>query len=249
MISNGVKSAICETAVSDFRVPYCQENYRLVFSDKQLLVVDKPAGLLSVPGRHPDNQDSLIGRVQRHYPEARIVHRLDMATSGLMLMARDADTHRQLSKLFERRQIQKRYLAVVAGTTALQGSIGVPLICDWPRRPRQKVDWQNGKKALTRFRRLHSESAQSTVVLEPVTGRSHQLRLHMAHIGHPILGCEFYAPDTVRRRANRLLLHATQLGFTHPASGEWLTLDSPAPFSNASLTPLTDRAHDRTASV
>lgn len=233
--------------MTDFRVPYCAETYRIVYRDAYLLAVEKPAGLLSVPGRHPDNQDSLIGRVQRQFPEARIVHRLDMATSGLMLLARDADTHRQLSRLFERRQIHKRYIAIVAGTTALRGSIGVPLICDWPRRPRQKVDWLEGKSALTHFRRLALGDKQSTIALEPVTGRSHQLRIHMAHVGHPILGCEFYASNAVRQQADRLLLHAAQLTFIHPATGEHVQLTSQPPFSNVSLTPLTGCEHDRAA--
>lgn len=238
-----LESGFWPATLSNFRVPHCHENYRVVYTD-DLLAVEKPPGLLSVPGRHPDNRDCLITRVQADFPGALIVHRLDMATSGLMLLALNAETHRTLSRQFEHRLISKRYVAVVAGETAQAGSIGVPLMCDWPQRPKQKVDWREGKHALTHFQRLSFERGDSTVLLEPVTGRSHQLRLHLAHIGHPILGCEFYAPAAVRARSPRLQLHAAQLAFRHPSDGRPLYLESPAPFCSIPLQPLPDYSRD-----
>ncbi|MFP1132770.1 pseudouridine synthase [Asticcacaulis sp.] len=191
-----------------------------LYADDSVLVFDKPAGLLSVPGRLPENKDSLALRVQALWPDALIVHRLDMATSGLILMARGAEPHRALSIAFAERQVTKRYVAVVAGEVAAeQGEVDLPLICDWPNRPRQKVDHEVGKPSLTRYTVLAREAGRTRVALEPVTGRSHQLRVHMMALGHPILGDEFYAPDEVRALSPRLQLHAEYLAFPHPADG------------------------------
>lgn len=187
--------------------------------DPLFLVVDKPAGLLSVPGRGPDRQDCLIARVQQRFPDALIVHRLDMATSGLLVLARGAQPHRQLSQAFRERAVSKTYLAVVDGQVAGEnGLIDLPLICDWPCRPRQKVDFSLGKPSLTHFRVLMRDHARRTtrLALTPVTGRSHQLRVHLAAIGHAILGDPLYGS----RPAPRLLLHAWQLDFAHPATGQ-----------------------------
>jgi tRNA pseudouridine32 synthase/23S rRNA pseudouridine746 synthase len=195
----------------------------LLFADDYLLVAAKPAGLLSVPGRGPDKQDCLSIRVQSRFPDALVVHRLDMATSGLMLFARGALMQRTLSMMFQHRQIDKRYIAVCAGTLERpRGEIDLPIATDWPNRPRQRVDAEHGKPSLTRYRLLQQESDRSRVELEPVTGRTHQLRLHLTSLGHPILGDALYGDI---HSAPRLLLHASQLRFTHPDSGESLSFE------------------------
>jgi tRNA pseudouridine32 synthase/23S rRNA pseudouridine746 synthase len=193
----------------------------LIFRDEAFLVVDKPSGLLSVPGRGEDKQDCLAARVQAEYPEALIVHRLDMETSGLLVLARGEEAHRRLSRLFRERQVDKRYIAVVAGHLEQErGEVDLPLITDWPNRPRQKVDFELGKPSLTLFRTLHYDPATDAtrVELEPVTGRSHQLRVHMLSLGHPIQGDPLYGPAPPA--GGRLLLHASRLAFPHPFSGE-----------------------------
>ena len=215
---------------TEFIVPACNESHRILYEDDDLLAVSKPAGLLSVPGRHPANRDSLISRIQQQYANALIVHRLDMATSGLMLIARNKDSHRRLSQQFERRQITKQYHAVVSGCVAsAQGIIDLPLACDWPNRPRQEVNFEYGKPAQTAYRLIEvTPEGNSLMRLMPITGRSHQLRVHMAAIGHPILGCEFYAHDAAKCQADRLMLHACHLQFAHPNGGKVMTftLDS-----------------------
>jgi tRNA pseudouridine32 synthase/23S rRNA pseudouridine746 synthase len=189
----------------------------IIYSDDYLVVVDKPTGLLSVPGRGEANQDCVAVRVQTAFPDALIVHRLDMATSGLMVMARGKVAHRTLSMAFEARQVEKRYVAVVAGCMADDdGEVDLPLIADWPNRPRQMIDHDIGKPSLTRYRVLERLPDRTRVELEPVTGRSHQLRVHMMAIGHSILGDEFYASDEVRALSPRLLLHAQFLRLPHP---------------------------------
>lgn len=187
---------------------------RVLHADERLLVLDKPAGLLCVPGRGPEGDDCLAHRVQAVDPAALVVHRLDMATSGLVLMARDAAMQRWLGLAFEQRRMHKRYEAVVAGLLAEDaGEIDQPMVVDWPRRPLQKICPVEGRPALTRWRVLARDPARGTtrVALEPVTGRSHQLRLHMASIGHPILGDELYAAPPWVEAAPRLLLHACHL--------------------------------------
>jgi len=202
----------------------------LVYVDEQLLVLDKPSGLLAVPGRGEDKQDCLSARAQRLWPDARVVHRLDMATSGLFVMARGAAMQRRLSRAFEQREVEKRYVAVVAGTLRGAGVIELPLAADWPNRPLQKVDFVHGRPSTTRWRVLAPEDAGTRIELEPVTGRSHQLRLHLQAIGHAILGDTLYAPPEVQALAPRLLLHACALRFAHPGHGEPLAFDSRPPF-------------------
>jgi tRNA pseudouridine32 synthase/23S rRNA pseudouridine746 synthase len=202
----------------------------VLYIDDHMLVAEKPAGLLSVPGRLPENKDCLVTRLQADYPDALTVHRLDMATSGLMVFARGAEAHRTLSKSFAERQISKRYIAVVAGRLEGQGEVDLPLITDWPNRPRQKIDHEIGKPSLTRWRALAHDGATTRVELEPVTGRSHQLRVHMMAIGHPILGDVFYASADIEALSPRLLLHAERLSLPHPVSGEAMDFRSPAPF-------------------
>ena len=202
----------------------------LIYCDSSLLVVNKPAGLLSVPGRGADKQDCLSSRLQQEFPDALVVHRLDMATSGLMVFARGAEIQSRLSQMFREREVGKRYVAVVAGKMeSPTGEVNLPIVADWPKRPLRKIDAKHGKPSLTRYRSLahDAESNISRVELEPVTGRTHQLRLHMTAIGHPILGDALYGNAT---SAARLLLHASMLSFAHPLSGELLNLVSVAPF-------------------
>lgn len=201
--------------------------------DEHLLVLDKPAGLLAVPGRGEDKQDCLSARAQKLWPDALVVHRLDMATSGLFLMGRGLHMQRILSRAFAEREVDKRYEAVVAGhlgSAGAEGVIALPLAADWPNRPLQKVDAEHGRPSTTRWRVLAAGDDTTRLALEPVTGRSHQLRVHLQAIGHPILGDALYAPAGIRDRAPRLLLHACALRFAHPATGEPLALDSPVPF-------------------
>ena len=216
-------------------VPPCHDELRELYRDEYLVVVDKPAGLLSVPGRHPDNYDSALSRLQAINPESRVVHRLDMSTSGVMVFALQADSHRNLSRQFQDRLVSKGYTAEVWGIPSEEaGSIDLPMRCDWPNRPKQIVDHEQGKSALTHYTCIdnsHGCSSQnSRVWLEPVTGRSHQLRVHMAELGHPILGCEFYAHPDAYAASARLNLHATRLTFTHPVLKEPMTFEVSAPF-------------------
>ncbi|MEK8048768.1 RluA family pseudouridine synthase [Ideonella sp. DXS22W] len=186
----------------------------LIHVDDHVVVADKPAGLLCVPGRGPDKADCLAARVAARWPGAKPVHRLDMGTSGLVVFGRSAAAHRALSMAFAARQVAKRYEAVVAGLPAQdEGEIDLPLICDWPNRPRQIVDHQVGKPSQTRWRVIARNAAAGTtrLALEPITGRSHQLRVHLASIGHPILGDDLYAPPEWLAAAPRLLLHACAL--------------------------------------
>jgi tRNA pseudouridine32 synthase/23S rRNA pseudouridine746 synthase len=206
---------------------------RVLHVDEALLVLRKPSGLLSVPGRGEERADCVASRIQARYPEARVVHRLDMATSGLMVFGLGLDAQRALGRAFETRRVDKRYEAVVAGrVTADAGQVDLPLLCDWPNRPRQMVDRERGKPALTHWRVQERDplGAHSRVALHPITGRSHQLRVHLAALGHPILGDELYGDAASRHAAPRLLLHACRLGLPHPVTGEWLTFEDLAPF-------------------
>lgn len=209
---------------------FCNDGLNLIYRDESLIVANKPAGLLAVPGRGLDKQDCLASRVQAEFPDALIVHRLDMATSGMLLFARGAEMQRRLSQMFREHEIQKRYVAVVSGSLEpLSGEIDLPLISDWPNRPRQKVDHFAGKRSLTRYRLLENSAGTSRVELEPITGRTHQLRVHMAAIGHPILGDALYGGE-VSGGAGRLLLHASALSFAHPLNAGPLNLASEPPF-------------------
>ena len=208
-----------------------------IHEDPHLLVLEKPAGLLCVPGRGEDKQDCLSARAMRQWPDALIVHRLDMATSGLVVMARGIGMQRALSAAFADRQMHKRYEAIVDGVMPVLDDwsvIDAPLMADWPRRPLQKTD-PAGKPSLTRWRALASsvqgEFAATHVLLEPQTGRSHQLRVHLLSIGHPILGDALYGDALLQARAPRLLLHASELAFVHPATQEALRFESKPGFA------------------
>lgn len=208
-----------------------QEPVRYVHVDDQLIVIDKPPGLLSVPGRGPEKADCAVSRVDAEYPGALTVHRLDMATSGLLILARSKEMQAALSGLFERSEIEKEYIADVWGVPAsAAGEINLPLITDWPNRPRQKVDHETGKPSRTLYEILETGANSSRVRLTPLTGRSHQLRVHLAEIGHPILGDELYAHEAARAAAPRLHLHASAIAFNHPGTGDRLSLSLPAPF-------------------
>jgi tRNA pseudouridine32 synthase/23S rRNA pseudouridine746 synthase len=210
----------------------------LVHADETIVVVDKPAGLLAVPGRGEAGLDHLALRVQRQFADARVVHRLDMATSGLMLFARGDGVQRQLNRAFAQRLVHKRYVAVVHGQVpADAGTIDAPLAADWPNRPRQQVDRLRGKPSLTRWRVLARDDATTRLELEPVTGRSHQLRVHLLSIGHPICGDLLYGPPVPTapvepgpHAVERLLLHACALSFAHPLHGEDIQFASEPPF-------------------
>jgi len=209
------------------------DSIELLNKDDALLVLNKPAGLLSVPGRGEDKQDCLTSRVQAFYPEALSVHRLDMATSGIMLMALGPSNQRYMQRLFEQREVSKKYIAIVEGRLEPQhGEVNLPLMRDWPNRPRQKVDHEQGKPSLTRYRLLqyNADEETSRVELEPVTGRSHQLRVHMEALGHPILGDALYGSEIIQTRVERLLLHAESICFQHPTSGDVVFYNSEAPF-------------------
>lgn len=209
---------------------------QVVFVDESLLVLDKPAGLLSVPGRGEDKQDCLSHRAQQHYPDALVVHRLDMSTSGLLVMARGLTVQRKLNDAFAGRLIHKRYEAIVNGVIeATDGAwqrIDLPILLDWPNRPRRIIDAQQGKPSCTRWQLLATDPLHNTsrVALEPVTGRSHQLRVHLQAIGHAILGDMLYASPQVAELSGRLLLHACMLELTHPVHQQTIQFVSPAPF-------------------
>jgi tRNA pseudouridine32 synthase/23S rRNA pseudouridine746 synthase len=210
--------------------PIQGEEIRVHHVDEHLLVCDKPAGLLAVPGRGEAGRDCLLARLQPRWPDLEVVHRLDMATSGLIVFARGKAAQRALSIAFASRSVSKRYVAVVQGeVTPAEGEIDLPLIADWPQRPKQKVDFASGKPSLTRYRVLQVQGGTTRLELEPVTGRSHQLRVHLMAIGHPILGDALYAPQAVASAAPRLLLHAAALAFDHPFGGR-LQFESAVPF-------------------
>lgn len=214
-----------------YRIPHNPAPVRVVYADEHLLLIDKPDLLLSVPGRHPVNRDCMITRLQAQYADALVVHRLDLDTSGIMLVARGKRNQCALSRQFQERTVDKCYRAWVAGIVQDdEGSIDLPIARDWENRPRQKICADTGKPALTHFRVRERRSDRSLLDLMPVTGRSHQLRIHCREIGHPILGCDLYAPPAVLGAAPRMLLHATRLAFRHPVHGHELVGHSRAPF-------------------
>lgn len=193
----------------------------VLYQDEHIIVVNKPSGLLSVPGKAPEHHDSIMARIQRDFPTAESVHRLDMATSGVIAVALTKAAERELKRQFREREPQKSYIARVWGHLEKdEGMIDLPLICDWPNRPKQKVCYETGKSAQTEYQVISRDGDGSTrIKLMPITGRSHQLRVHMLAIGHPILGDRFYAHPEAKAMASRLQLHAQELCITHPAFG------------------------------
>ena len=202
----------------------------ILYLDDDILVADKPAGLLSVPGRGDDRADCLISRLARHHPGVRLVHRLDLDTSGVVIFGLTPQAQAHLNKQFEDRKTQKRYIALVAGVVdGEKGRVDLPLIVDWPNRPRQKICHQTGKPAQTDWRVLQQLPDHARMQLRPITGRSHQLRMHMLALGHPILGDTLYATGAALHHP-RLMLHAEELRLRHPVTGAALSFRSPAPF-------------------
>jgi tRNA pseudouridine32 synthase/23S rRNA pseudouridine746 synthase len=209
--------------------PPCEEEVEVLFTDEDLLVINKPAGLLSVPGRIV--KDCALSRLQFDYPDIAIVHRLDLDTSGLLIFSQSKRATSDLNRQFRERIIIKQYTAVVYGVVEEDaGEIELALRPDPENRPRQVVDAHAGKWCLTKFKVMERQVDKTRMSLSPVTGRSHQLRVHMAEIGHPILGCDLYAHEAALGKSRRLMLHASMIQFTHPGSGEWLTFDSHPPF-------------------
>ena len=219
---------------ADIYVPPPDLGLEVLHLDAAFVVLVKPPGLLSEPGRGPDKRDSLLVRAQAAYPDARIVHRLDMMTSGVIVLARETFAHAVLSEAFRERAVDKRYEALVHGRPADdEGEIALPLVVDWPNRPRQVVCHDTGKPSLTHYRvvgeaRVEDVGMLTRVSLAPVTGRTHQLRVHLASLGCPIAGDPFYGVEG--DRAPRMMLHARRLDFAHPLTGEPLSFESPVPF-------------------
>ena len=205
----------------------------ILYEDNDLLVLSKPSGLLSVPGRAQDHQDSLQSRVEKEYPEALLIHRLDLETSGVFLMARSKEVQANLGKQFERRKVDKTYIARVWGQIEGEsGEVDLPLRCDWDNRPMQMVCYEHGRASKTLWEVIGRDEISTRVKLTPLTGRSHQLRVHMLELGtsHPILGDDFYAHEAALKAASRLQLHAEQLTIHHPQNGERITFTAPCPF-------------------
>ena len=205
----------------------------ILFKDKDIMVVNKPTGLLSVPGRGPENEDSVLHRVKQQHPKAAAAHRLDMSTTGVIVIPLNPNSHRELSRQFRERETEKHYLAWVWGEPeADSGQVDLPLCVDWPNRPRQMVCLERGKPSQTRYEVLarDADQCETRVALTPITGRSHQLRVHMLALGHPMLGDPFYGDADSQARAPRLLLHAAALSLTHPQTGERMHWSSAPPF-------------------
>ena len=212
-----------EEELPPYIVPFCEQDVEILYEDEHLLLVNKPDLLLSVPGRHRLNKDCMITRIQKTYPSASVVHRLDLDTSGIMIVPLNKPTHSHISRQFQERKVHKTYHAVVYGLVEEeQGKVELPIKADWENRPRQMICHEGGKHALTHYETLTRDSEKncSRLLLKPVTGRSHQLRIHMRELGHPILGCDMYAHETALGMAPRLMLHATTLEFEHPATGK-----------------------------
>jgi len=211
--------------------PPLEPYLNIVYADDDILVFDKPSGLLSVPGRDPSLWDSIRHRARQRWPTAEMVHRLDKDTSGIILMAINKRAHAKLGAQFENRLTQKSYIARVWGNIeADEGVIDLPLASDWDNKPRQKVDHELGRAAQTQWSVIEREGNVTRVRLVPLTGRTHQLRVHMKAIGHVILGDAFYADPAALAAADRLQLHAAELGFTHPTTGEPCHFVAPCPF-------------------
>ncbi|AXF77275.1 bifunctional tRNA pseudouridine(32) synthase/23S rRNA pseudouridine(746) synthase RluA [Erwinia tracheiphila] len=204
----------------------------VLYQDQHIIVVNKPSGLLSVPGRLAEHRDSVMTRIQQAFPAAESVHRLDMATSGVIVVALTKAAECELKRQFREREPQKTYVARVWGHPAKEkGLIDLPLICDWPNRPKQKVCFETGKTAQTEFQVLdYAADNSARLQLKPLTGRSHQLRVHLLALGHPILGDNFYAHEQARAMAPRLQLHAEALTILHPAFQSAMTFRQPADF-------------------
>lgn len=202
----------------------------ILHMDDRIIVVDKPSGLLSVPGKLEGREDCLVSRLQAIHPDALLVHRLDCDTSGVIIFGRDKAAQGFLGQEFEKRRAKKSYIARVWGVMAQdRGRVDLPLCADWPNRPRQMVDHERGRPAQTDWQVVERGTTETRVRLFPLTGRSHQLRVHMLELGHPILGDPIYATGPARAFP-RLMLHAETLGLHHPETKQWVDFAAPCPF-------------------
>ena len=209
-----------------YLVPHSKEPIRILYQDDSVLVVRKPHLLLSIPGRHPANKDCLLHRLQKDWPTAGMVHRLDLDTSGVMIIPLNKVVHAHIARQFQERKVEKTYIAEVFGILKDDaGTIDLPIARDWPNRPQQKICFDTGKASITHYEVIKRHADRTRVLLKPVTGRTHQLRLHLAAIDHPILGCDMYAHTEALGMSERLLLHATTISFEHPMSGEDLFVE------------------------
>jgi tRNA pseudouridine32 synthase/23S rRNA pseudouridine746 synthase len=216
-----------------FIVPKCLEQISIVYQDQHLLVINKPSGLLSLSGKHPLNKDSVHWRLVQDFPTATLIHRLDFGTSGLMLVALNKDINKQICEQFSNRSVQKEYQAILDGKLlAKSGEINIPIIKDADNFPLQKVCHQTGKKAVSQYQIISYNQTNNTtkVLFKPITGRTHQLRIHSREIGHSIIGCDLYDAEQSYFKADRLMLHASRLGFTHPITNEEMNVKLPADF-------------------
>ena len=200
----------------------------ILYEDEDLVIINKPSGLLSVMGRLDEHRDSAYWRILQHFPNAKVTHRLDMATSGILVFAKDRNAEVAMSRLFQQRAIKKYYTALVEGKLIGHGSIDVPIITDWENRPRQKIDYNIGKSAQTKYQAItYIREYQCTEVsLQPITGRSHQLRVHMLHLGHPIVGDKIYNSQAKNAHAKQMALHASQIEFVHPLQKKEILIKS-----------------------
>lgn len=213
--------------------PNLEETFEILFQDNDIIVINKEANLLSVPGRLPENFDSVESRIKRYFPNAMMAHRLDRDTSGIITVALHKEALKGMHRQFQDRLVSKQYIAIVDGIMIQEeGEIELPIRCDWPNRPRQMVCYEHGKDSLTQYSVVSRDliGNSTRVLLTPITGRTHQLRIHMNEIGNPILGCNLYKNSESEGKSTRLLLHASQITFNHPISDVLITLNSTPEF-------------------
>jgi tRNA pseudouridine32 synthase/23S rRNA pseudouridine746 synthase len=219
--------------VDNFVAPVCFESVKILFEDDYLVAINKPSGLLSLSGKNPLNKDSVHYRLAQLYPDIRLTHRLDFGTSGIMLLAKNKASNANLSKQFQARSVIKRYVSILAGKVVKnEGVIDLPIAKDNLLFPRLKICYLHGKSAQSHFQVVErlDEPTRTRVLFTPLTGRTHQLRIHSQAIGHSILGCDLYGTVTTQEMASRLLLHALDISFEHPQSQKRMTLTSLCPF-------------------
>ena len=216
-----------------FIVPICNDDIEILFQDEHLLLINKPTGLLSLSGKHPLNKDSVHFRLVQDFPAATMLHRLDFGTSGIMVVALNKQINAHITKQFQARSVDKSYTALLYGhLDDDEGMIDLPISKDKPNFPLQKICFETGKAALTNYKVIErlTDPVATKVIFSPVTGRTHQLRIHSQQIGHPILGCDLYATDDAFFMAKRLMLHATTIAFDHPVNGQRVNGVAPSPF-------------------
>lgn len=216
-----------------FIVPVCEEQIDILYQDDYFLIVNKPTKLLTLSGKHPLNKDSVHFRLVRDFPTATMVHRIDFGTSGILVVALNKEVNAHIGKQFQERTTDKTYTAILAGHLAdEQGSINYPIAKDKLNFPLQKICHETGKPALSHYQTVEriQEPLSTKVTFKPVSGRTHQLRIHSQAIGHPILGCDLYGTDEAFHMADRLMLHATSIEFDHPVSGIRFRQYCPSPF-------------------